>query len=186
MTAVYPTHNSRAISISSTTSSLRMGQVAFEFELGDNEEAVIRTKCQICYTMILKKCLFGSKVRVFDSIAGEELFIAKSRSLLGYIKIYSPCFSTRIKFSRPASKGGVYGLEVLGVKYFWDYEHDCYLRCFTATEKALVAQFKYDAGEDCRKIGRLVLTRQVTHPHIQPLLILTALLFLKQKIWGSA
>ncbi|KAK9694698.1 hypothetical protein K7432_013322 [Basidiobolus ranarum] len=169
----------------STSSSLRVAQVAFEIELGANEEAIIRTECQTCYTMILKKRFFGTKVRVYDSITGKELFIAKSRSLLGYIQISSPCSKTRLKFSRPASKGGVYGLEVQGVKYFWDYEHDSYLRCFTAMEKALVAQFNYDIGEDYRKIGRLVLTKQVTHPHIEPLLILTALLFLKRRIWRS-
>ncbi|KAK9763695.1 hypothetical protein K7432_009406 [Basidiobolus ranarum] len=163
----------------------RPGQIAFDIELGENEEAIVRTPYQTCYTMSLKKGLFGSKVRVYDSIAGKELFVAKSRAALGYIQIHSSCFETRLQFSRPASKSGIYGFEVHGIKYFWDYEHDSHLRCFTAFEKTLVAQFKYNVDEDSKKIGQLVLTEQVAHPHIQPFLILTALLFLKRKIWCS-
>ncbi|ORX75930.1 hypothetical protein K493DRAFT_317880 [Basidiobolus meristosporus CBS 931.73] len=189
MTAVLSSANSPAKPAVTTrvrnTSPIRPGQIAFEIGLGENEQAIVRTHHQTYYTMTLKKGLFGSKVKVYDAIGKKELFVAKSRAALGYIQVHSPCFETRLQFSRPASKSGVYGFEVHGEKYFWDYLHNSHLRCFVASTKTLVAQFQYNFDEDCRKVGQLVLAEQATQPHIQPFLILTALLFLKPKIWCS-
>ncbi|KAK9717938.1 hypothetical protein K7432_005854 [Basidiobolus ranarum] len=164
---------------------------------------------EIQYIFQSKRKLFSKSVQFYDALTKSLLYQAKSRHLLGYVIIESQMYEINLKFLRPQFSRGIYGFVVEGMDFFWDFEYESHLRCFTTHDMGLVAQFfwkssllsspfhskaKPSAELDIRHstsesesenmgLAQLVILRKVSEsPAVRSIIIFTGLLLLKNSI----
>ncbi|KAK9717933.1 hypothetical protein K7432_005849 [Basidiobolus ranarum] len=131
----------------------------------------------------------------------QELFRAKKNRLLGFLNVSSKLLPQKFHFLIPRFDRGIYPFEIDGRRFFWDYEKNVYLRCFTMTEMELVGQIFWKEGimpsissastnyrfsitsGDSETVARLVIVQDFAH--ITPIcstMIFTGLLLLNKSI----
>ncbi|KAK9761492.1 hypothetical protein K7432_013573 [Basidiobolus ranarum] len=101
---------------------------------------------EIQYVLKSKRKLLSKNTHFYDASNRKLLYQAKGRGLLGYMSIKSQIYAIDMKFLRPKFSRGIYGFEVNGVDYFWDFEYASHLRCFTTHNMNLVAQYFWSSS----------------------------------------
>ncbi|ORX91217.1 hypothetical protein K493DRAFT_379172 [Basidiobolus meristosporus CBS 931.73] len=130
----------------------------------------------------------------------EELFRAKKNRLLGFLNVSSKLLMLKYHFLIPRFDRGIYPFEVDGRRFFWDYEKNVFLRCFTMNDMELVGQIFWKQGtmsstasttnyrfsvtsRDSETVARLVVIQDFAHiPAICSTIIFTGLLLLNKSI----
>ncbi|ORX77837.1 hypothetical protein K493DRAFT_392092 [Basidiobolus meristosporus CBS 931.73] len=104
--------------------------------------------------------LFKHKVVLRAQPSGTEVYTAKTRHSLGYIKITSNSLGLRLNLTYPKGDFGVYTFNLDAIDYLWDYQEGQFLCCYTAIEKNLIALFEWPKTDD--EIGFLAVAESCT------------------------
>ncbi|KAK9761092.1 hypothetical protein K7432_014260 [Basidiobolus ranarum] len=194
-------------SVKTNRSSDHMELCTIERGIGSNTLNILVDN-EIQYILKSKRKFLSKNTQFYDAPNRRLLYQAKSRGLLGYMSIKSQIYPIDMKFLRPKFSRGIYGFEVNGVDYFWDFEYASHLRCFTTHNMNLVAQYFWSSSllpspfhegsgsstelnlrhqanqKGFEKLAQLVMLRKVSDsPVTKSIITFTGLLLLKNSIW---